>query len=134
MTAHNLAGRAGAWAAANPKTAIFGWLAFAAIAAALGAAVGTKTMPEEASATGESARAERILSRSGLQRPAGEAVLIQSKRIRAPSEELYAGVRDVTSRLRGLADVQNVRSPFGPGNLGLFSWDVRAALVPFRIR
>jgi RND superfamily putative drug exporter len=134
MIRNNFAERVAAWAAANPMIAIFGWLAFAAIAAALGAAVGTKTMPKGDFATRESARAEHILSEAGLQRPAREAVLIQSKRMMAPNQELYAAVRDVTSRLRGQADVQDVRSPLAAGNLGLFSWDIRAAVVPFRIR
>jgi hypothetical protein len=45
MRKNNLAGRIGAWAAANPKDAIFGWIAFVAIAVALGAYFGTKPMP-----------------------------------------------------------------------------------------
>jgi len=70
MKKNNLAGRIGGWAAANPKDAIFGWIAFVAIAVALGAHFGTKPMPSRESTTGESARADKLLSRVGLKPPA----------------------------------------------------------------
>jgi RND superfamily putative drug exporter len=134
LTRNNPAGRAGAWAAANPKTAIFGWLAFVAIAVALGAAVGTKATPESDSTTGESARAERMLSQTGLHKPGDETVLITFTRLFTPTSELYTTVRQVTRRLRHLPQVRDVRSPLKPQNEGLIAWDLRSAIVPFRIR
>jgi uncharacterized membrane protein YdfJ with MMPL/SSD domain len=134
MTGNNLAGRAGAWAAANPKTALFGWLAFVVVAVALGAAVGTKATPESDSTTGESARAERMLSQAGLHKPGEETVLVTFTRLFTPTSELYATVRQVTRRLRHLPEVRDVRSPLKPANEGLIAWDLRSAIVPFRIR
>jgi RND superfamily putative drug exporter len=43
-----LAGRAGRWSAAHRKTAIWGWIAFAVAAIALGGAPGTKTLTDNA--------------------------------------------------------------------------------------
>jgi uncharacterized membrane protein YdfJ with MMPL/SSD domain len=134
MTRNNLAGRAGAWAAANPKTALFGWLAFTAIAVTLGAAVGEKTLPESGSATRESARAERMLAQSGLQMPAEEAVFIQFKTIASDSQVLYATIGDVVNRLKRQPDVYDVTSPLERANQSLVTWDIRSAIVPFRIR
>jgi RND superfamily putative drug exporter len=134
MIWRNPAGRAGAWAAANPRTALLGWLAFVAIAVALGAAVGTKATPESESTTGESARAEHILSQSGLHKPGDETVLVTFTRLFTPTSDLYATVRQVTRRLRHLPQVRDVRSPLKPQNEGLIAWDLRSALIPFRIR
>ena len=97
MKRNNLAGRIGAWAAANPKDAIFGWIAFVAIAVALGAHFGTKPMPERESTTGESAKADQILARVGLSPPVEEAVLVQITRLNTPTEQLYKAVRDYRS-------------------------------------
>ena len=40
----NLAARMGRWSAAHRKTAIFGWLAFVAVAVVLGSMVGSKSL------------------------------------------------------------------------------------------
>jgi RND superfamily putative drug exporter len=133
MTRNNLAGRIGAWAAANPKDALWGWVAFVAVAVALGASAGTKAMPMGASTTGDSARADRILTRAGLQKPAEEVVLVQLTRLSTPTSELYAAVHDVIKRLRRQPDVQHLRSPLAPQNPDLMSWDLRSALVSFRV-
>jgi len=134
MKLNNLAGRIGAWAAANPKDAIFGWIAFVAIAVALGAHFGTKAMPQRASTIGESARADKVLSRVGLRTPAEEAVLVQITRLNTPTETLYKAVRDATNRLQGIDDVRKLRSPIDKKNPDLMAWDLRSALITFRVR
>jgi len=136
MSRTNLAGRIGAWAAANPKDAIFAWIAFVAVAVALGASSGTKSMPTRNSTTGESARADQILSKAKLQTPAEEVVLVSITRLSTPTSKLYAALRDVTNRLRPMDDVRNLRSPLDPQGSGadLMSWDLRSALVSFRVR
>ncbi len=134
MKLNNLAGRIGAWAAANPKDAIFGWIAFVAIAVALGAHFGTKAMPQRESTIGESARADKILSRVGLRAPAEEAVLVQITRLNTPTEQLYKAVRDATNRLEGIDDVRKLRSPLDQKNPDLIAWDLRSALITFQVR
>ncbi len=62
----NLAERAGRWSAAHWKTATFGWLAFVAVAVVLGQALGTVKLSDAEQASGETARAEQALARSGL--------------------------------------------------------------------
>ena len=134
MKLNNLAGRVGGWAAANPKDAIFGWIAFVAIAVALGAHFGTKPMPQRESTTGESARADQILSRVGLRPPNEDAVLVQITRLHTPTVELYKAVRDATDKLQSIDDVRKLRSPLDPRNPNLIAWDLRSALITFRVR
>ena len=134
MKLNNLAGRVGGWAAANPKDAIFGWIAFVAIAVALGAHFGTKAMPQRESTTGESAQADQVLSRVGLRTPAEEAVLVQITRLNTPTVELYKAVRDATDKLQSIDDVRKLRSPLDPQNPDLMAWDLRSALITFRVR
>ena len=50
----NLAARMGRWSASHKKTAIFGWLAFIAVAFMIGNAVGTKQLDPNKTGTGES--------------------------------------------------------------------------------
>src|SRR2546422_11635358 len=85
MKLNNLAGRVGAWGAANPKDAIFGWIAFVAIGVALGAHFGTKAMPQRESTMGEPAEADQTLSRGGLLPPAQDAVPGPVARLKPPT-------------------------------------------------
>jgi uncharacterized membrane protein YdfJ with MMPL/SSD domain len=134
MKLNNLAGRIGAWAIANPKDAIFGWIAFVAIAVALGAHFGTKPMGQRESTTGESRTADRALSRVGLTPPVEEAVLLQITRLNTPTKELYKAVRDATDKLSSIDDVRKLRSPLDPRYPDLMAWDLRSALITFRVR
>jgi RND superfamily putative drug exporter len=129
----NLAGRVGAWAAANPKDALFSWAIFVAIAVALGTAAGARTISDTHTRTGESARADRALERAGLEKGGEEVVLVQLTRLGTPTARLYAAVRDVTTRLERQDAVKDIRSPLAPENAALVSWDFRSALVPFRV-
>jgi RND superfamily putative drug exporter len=134
MNSTNLAGRAGRLAAAHWRAAVFGWLAFVAIAVVIGSAVGTKELTDADYATGEAARAERILADAGFETPATEIVLVQSPTLTASSPAFKAAVRDLVSRLSARNDVKDVRSPFAPRNRGQISKDGRSALVQFGIR
>ena len=58
----NLAARMGRWSASHKKTAIFGWLAFIAVAFMLGNAVGTKQLDQKKSGTGESGHVNAVLA------------------------------------------------------------------------
>jgi uncharacterized membrane protein YdfJ with MMPL/SSD domain len=54
MQPQGLAARAAHWSARHRKTAIFGWLAFVAIAFVIGGSVGTKSIPDEDMGNGSS--------------------------------------------------------------------------------
>jgi RND superfamily putative drug exporter len=116
----------GRWSAGHWKTATFGWLAFVLVAFALGSAVGTKNVDQNAPGPGESGRMDRILD-DGFKQPAGENVLIQSRTHRVGDPAFKAAVADVVARVSKIADVQNVRR-------GAIAENGRAALVEFDIR
>ena len=58
QTQNNLAARVGRWSARHRKTAIFGWLAFVAVAFVLGGSVGTNELEYADSGVGESGHAD----------------------------------------------------------------------------
>ncbi|MBY6305191.1 MMPL family transporter [Streptomyces clavuligerus] len=76
----NPAARIGVWSAHHRKAAVLGWLLFVLLTAGLGAAAGSVGLSPSASGAGESARADAILADAGLERPAGELVLIAADR------------------------------------------------------
>jgi RND superfamily putative drug exporter len=123
----NLAARMGRWSASHWKTATFGWLAFIAVAFALGGMAGTKTIdPTASDGPGESGRMDRILD-DGFRQPAKESVLIQSRTDRVGDPAFDAAVADVVARMSQLADVANVHR-------GAIAEDGRAVLVEFDVR
>ena len=61
MQSRSIAARAGRWSARRRKTAIFGWLAFVAVAVLLGGVAGTKTIANETRARVSPGRANRTL-------------------------------------------------------------------------
>jgi uncharacterized membrane protein YdfJ with MMPL/SSD domain len=133
-TERNIAARAGRWSAQHRKIAIFGWLAFVAVAFAIGGAIGTnEVVNSQASRTGDSGRAESVLS-SEFKRNYSERVLVQGRSGAVHTADLRAGVRDVVRRLGATGGVTNVRSPFAAGNAGQVSKDGRSALVTFEVR
>src|SRR5436305_15337804 len=73
----NLAARMGRWSAGHKKTAIFGWLAFIAVALMLGRAVGTKQPDPNKARTGESGHVASLLPDECKQAPVDQ-VLSQS--------------------------------------------------------
>ena len=83
MNPSNLAGRAGRWSAAHWRLALFGWLAFAIAAVALGSVVGHVQMKDSDYASGEAATAVKMLEGAGMEQPAAENVLIQSREAKA---------------------------------------------------
>ncbi|MGZ4353444.1 MAG: MMPL family transporter [Gaiellaceae bacterium] len=130
----NLAGRAGRWSADHWKTALVGWLALVAVAVFAGGAVGTTKQKDADGATGETAKAVKILDQAGFQTPAGESVLVQSKTLTVRDAAFRAAIADVTRRLAGQHDVTRIVSPLAPGHMGQVSKDWRSALIEFDIR
>ncbi len=129
----NLAERAGRWSAAHWKTATFGWLAFVAIAFVLGNALGVVKLTDTEQATGETARAERMLNGAGFADHAGETVLVQSHSKTVSDPAFKQTVNRVVSKLETLPTVRDVRSPLAQGREGQLSADRHSALVQFSI-
>jgi hypothetical protein len=90
----NLAARAGRWSAAHWKTATFGWLAFVALAVAIGSVVGTRQLGDNEGLPRDSGRMQKILDES-FQTPAAEIVLVQSDTLTAESPAFRAAADDV---------------------------------------
>ena len=129
----NVAARMGRWSARHRKTAIFGWLAFVVAAVVLGGALGTKQLTDDETLPGESGRAARMLD-DGFEQPAGETVLVQSRKLTADSPAFRAAVADVVRRVTSLGVVTNVQSPYDAGNRGQISADGHSATVSLDIR
>jgi uncharacterized membrane protein YdfJ with MMPL/SSD domain len=132
MQRTNLAARAGRWSSQHRKAAILGWLAFVVVAVVLGAAVGTKHIPQDNNGVGESGRAQQVLH-DQFPQPANEQVLVQSDRLTVRDPAFRAAITDVTGRLSALRTVENVRSPLAAGNRGEISSDGHSVLVGFQI-
>jgi uncharacterized membrane protein YdfJ with MMPL/SSD domain len=126
----NLAQRAAHWSAEHRKTAIFGWLAFVAVAVLVGNAVGSKMIQGADLYSGESHRAEQALYDAGM-RPNDEHVLIQSQKLTTSDAEFVAAIEDSVARLRRTEDVKNVVSPLTGG--APVSADKHSALVDFEV-
>ena len=62
----------GRWSATHKKTAIFGWLAFIAVAFVIGNAVGTKQLDPKKAGTGESGHVESVLA-DHFKQPQGDS-------------------------------------------------------------
>jgi RND superfamily putative drug exporter len=132
-SSRNVAARMGRWSANHRKLAVFGWLAFVAVAFVLGGMVGQKEIDYETSLPGESGRAERILD-AGFKQPASESVLIESPSLVATDAEFNAAIVAVTDELAGLEQVTNIRSPLEPVNAAQVAESGHAALITFDIR
>jgi uncharacterized membrane protein YdfJ with MMPL/SSD domain len=131
-TPRGLASRAGVWSAQHRKTAIWGWLAFVAVAMLLGGSVGTKTLEHTQGSVGESGRADRAIADAAPEY-AQEMVLIQSTRANASDPAFRAVVADVQRRLEALPDTQNFESPLSPAHANQISVTGQAALLRFQL-
>jgi uncharacterized membrane protein YdfJ with MMPL/SSD domain len=129
----NLAGRAGRWSAAHWKTATFGWFAFAVLAVVIGMGVGTQMLLDSETASGETAKAERILQDANFNDPATESVLVQSPELTYRDPTFSSAVAGVVQTLSGLDNVTNIISPIEHPNAGQVSKDGHSVLVQFDI-
>ncbi len=127
----NIAQRAGRWSAGHWKTATIGWLALVISALIAGHLAGTVNLTDAQQATGQSARAQTMLTRAGFRDHATETVLVQSHRETAAAASFRAEIRRVVVRVERFRQVASLRSPLSPGNGGLISADGHSALVEF---
>jgi RND superfamily putative drug exporter len=131
----NLAARAGRWSADNWKKAFFGWLVFAVVALVIGMAAGHKQIADSETASGEAAKAQRILEQAGFKAPATESVLVQNKTATIADPKLRAAVSSVVQTLSRQSEVTNIQNPLTmKGGGGLISADRHSALVQFDVR
>lgn len=94
-------------AARRPKTTIALWFALIVACVAAGSLAGMRTLSNDASGTGESARADARLTASGLRDPATEHVLVKSS-----SSALTAqAVAVLEAQARRLPVVRSVNGP-----------------------
>jgi uncharacterized membrane protein YdfJ with MMPL/SSD domain len=129
----NLAARMGRWSAGHKKTAIFGWLAFIAVAFLIGHAVGTKQLDPNKSGTGESGHVDRVLLDEFKQAQVDQ-ILIQSTTKTIDDPAFRAAIADVVRTVGGMTQVKKVESPFAPGNAERISNDRHTALVALELR
>jgi putative drug exporter of the RND superfamily len=133
MHSNTFAARAGRWSAKNRKKAIWGWLAFVAIAIVIGNVVGMKSTSDD-SGTGQSGRADKIID-DHFPKEADENVLVQAPRGGHATDpavrKAVAATMAAVGHKRGVYDVQ---SPYAKGNDGQISKDGRSVLVQFKIK
>jgi uncharacterized membrane protein YdfJ with MMPL/SSD domain len=131
--ANTFAARAGRWSAQHRKTAIWGWIAFVAVAFVIGGALGVKK-PTEYIGPGESGRADQ-LALDHFPKDASESVLIQAaKGGTARDAAVRAAVDDTIAAVSGKPRVAEVKPPYAKGNENQISKDGRSVLVNFKVR
>src|ERR671925_430203 len=126
----NLAARAGRWSAGHWKTAVAIWVAFVVVAIAVGTSVGTHKLSLSEQSTGETARAEQILTSAGFKTPASESVLVRSSARTVADPAFRSTVKAVLAKLRTMPQVTNLRT----GAAGEISKDRRAQLIEFDMK
>jgi len=133
MHSNTFAARAGRWSAKNRKKAIWGWLAFVAIAIFIGNAVGMKSTTDD-SGTGQSGRAERIID-DHFPKNASENVLVQAPQGgHATDPAVRKAVTQTVAAVANKSGVYDVQSPYAKGNEGQISKDGRSVLVQFKLK
>jgi uncharacterized membrane protein YdfJ with MMPL/SSD domain len=130
----NLAARAAHWSARHRKTAIFGWLAFVAIAFVLGGAIGQQSIATEDYGNGSSKEADQAIAAADFRESADEQVLVQGRNgVKIGDPAFTAAVEDTVKRLEAANHVDKVESPLADGNEGQLSKDGRSALITFEV-
>ena len=129
MQRQNLAARAGRRSAAHWKTATALWILVVVLAVGIGNTLGTHKLSDSEQSTGETARAESILSSAGFKTPASESVLVQSKTTPVDDPAFKATVQAVLSRLKTMPQVQ--QGTLRTGGAGQISKDRRSQLIEF---
>jgi RND superfamily putative drug exporter len=124
------------WSCRHRKLAILGWIAMVAIVFAAGRMTGTSSAPSYD--TGQSGRAERILSQLNVgQAPPAEAVLIRDRAgaTFAADPAMRRAVAQVVTALHALprSSASDIRSPLSARNGSLISADGRSVLVTFHV-
>ncbi|MEV6314335.1 MMPL family transporter [Streptomyces sp. NPDC051776] len=110
------------------------WLLFVVLALVIGSMTGRAEVSASEEVPGEYGRAVKILEEAGIDRPAGEMVLIQARGgdgPRATDPAFRTAVDDVVSAVRKTGETTAMVSPYQSKAV---SRDGRAALVRFEMR
>ncbi|GGT42264.1 MMPL family transporter [Streptomyces chromofuscus] len=128
-----LAARAGGWSARHRWAAVGIWVLFVALAMGLGSAAGRVDVKDSDQLKGETHTAAKIIEDAGIEEPAGETVLIQSRDggPRATDPAFRAAVAEVVRAVDATGEVTNVTTPYDTKTI---SRDGRSALVQFDMR
>ncbi len=133
MHSNTFAARAGRWSAKHRKKAIWGWLAFVAVAFVVGNAIGMKKPSNDNDYIGQSGKADRLFDNHFPKRD-DEQVLVQApKGGEATDPAVRAAVSDAVAAVRREPGVSDVKSPYAKGNEGQISKDGRSVLVKFQL-
>src|SRR4029078_4984418 len=109
--ANTFAARAGRWSAQHRKTAIWGWIAFVAVAFVIGGAVGVKK-PTDYIGPGDSGRADQ-LTLDHFPKDASARVLIQAPKGGSVRDaDVRKAVADTIAAVSGKPRVADVKSPY----------------------
>ncbi|MDO0937509.1 MMPL family transporter [Streptomyces sp. DG2A-72] len=128
-----IAARAGGWSARHRWAAVGIWVLFVVLAMGLGSAAGRVDVKDSDQLKGETHTAATIIEDAGIDEPAGETVLIQSKDggVKATDADFRAAVESVVKAVEGTGEVTDVTSPYETDTI---SKDGRSALVQFDMR
>ncbi|MEW2045512.1 MMPL family transporter [Streptomyces sp. NPDC005476] len=128
-----IAARAGGWSARHRWAAVGIWVLFVVLAMGIGSAAGTVEVKESDQLGGETHTAAKIIEDSGIDEPASETVLIQSKdgSVKATDAEFRAAVTAVVAAVDKTGKATDVTSPYDTKTI---SKDGRSALVQFDMR
>ncbi|MFD9325902.1 MMPL family transporter [Streptomyces sp. NPDC060065] len=128
-----IAARAGGWSARHRWAAVGIWVLFVVLSMGLGSAVGSVEVKESEALKGETHTAAKIIEDAGIEEPASESVLIQTKdaNTKATDAGFRSAVAEVVTAVEGTGEVTDVTSPYDAGTI---SKDGRSALVQFDMR
>lgn len=128
-----VAARAGGWSARHRWAAVGIWVLFVVLAMGIGSAAGTVDVKESDRLGGETRTAARIVEDAGIDEPAGETVLVQSRdgSVKATDPQFKAAVAALVTAVGKTGEVTDVTSPYDTGTI---SKDGRSALVQFDMR
>jgi RND superfamily putative drug exporter len=133
MHSNTFAARAGRWSAKNRKKAIWGWLAFVAVAFVVGQAIGTEKPSNQNDYIGQSGKAEKLFD-DHFPKQSDENVLVQARAGgHATDPAVHKAVDQVVAGVSGKPGVTEVKSPFANGNGDQISKDGRSVLVKFKL-
>jgi uncharacterized membrane protein YdfJ with MMPL/SSD domain len=134
MHSNTFAARAGRWSAKHRKKAIWGWLAFVAVAFVIGNVVGMKKPDNQNDYIGQSGKAERLLD-DHYPKQVEEDVIVQAPKGGSANEPAARkAVDDVMAAVRTKPGVAELKSPFAKGNESQLSKDGRSVIVRFKLK
>jgi uncharacterized membrane protein YdfJ with MMPL/SSD domain len=134
MQSNTFAARAGRWSAQHRKKAIWGWLAFVAVAVVVGNVIGMKKPDNQNDYIGESGKAERLLD-NHYPKQVEEDVLVQAPTGGSANEPaVHKAVDDVMAAVRTKPGVAELKSPYANGNQAQLSKDGRSVIVRFKLK